>query len=746
MNNGFVNSSFKLIEQVSSKRGSEMNMIASSRPTLVRLVSCIGIFLGALTSPIVNAQTAQNLANGKSLYETYKPTVNTLTCAGCHSTTPTNASDKTYGKVGNGKSATVLRAAIGSTATNAKFPAMQPFWIMTTQQVADMAAYIAFVNGAPIASPSVNPLTFPTSIPVNSSSSASSFTVTNTGNGPLAITTVALTAANTADFTITSNTCANSSLAINAICTVNVVFNPKTAGTRTGGVVISHNSSAAGTTSTTVGLSGTATATTPSIAVTATGTTSPLTTISFPSTAVNTTATQSVTVTNNGAAALSITSFTLAGTNANQFALKNNTCPVSPATLGINATCSFDAVFSPTAAGTNLAATISILSNAGNAATYTLNLSGTATQTALPSISATPASLAFTPTTVNTPASSQTVTLKNNGQAQLTISSIGITGADAADFSQNNTCGPAPIKLVVNATCAVTVGFKPLTVASAKSASLQVASDASNGATFLVALSGSSTPVPVPAITLDTNTMAFGNQLLNTASGNMSVTVTNSGTADLTVTNAVSDNPAFSVVNNCLSAVKPSGFCLIDVSFKPSATGAIAGNLTISGTDPANPTVKLSSTVSLSGTGTAAASGGGANAVNGSALYQANCATCHSANPASKVLRVELGVNAQTTKNAMISFSAMNTPSLKALTTQDLNDIAAYIAAQTNQSPVLISTGGSTGNTGSTGTNNVTNVGSGGCTIGTTDSLFDPLLILMAAISLVVLVRRQTKR
>jgi mono/diheme cytochrome c family protein len=234
-------------------------------------------------------------------------------------------------------------------------------------------------------------------------------------------------------------------------------------------------------------------------------------------------------------------------------------------------------------------------------------------------------------------------------------------------------------------------------------------------------------------MTLDVTTMTFGNQLQNTTSATQTVTITNTGNANLTGVNAVSSNTAFKVANNgCSAAIAPNGTCMIDVTFTPTATGALTANLTVSGTGVTD------GTVAMTGTGTAS-SVTGADALNGQKLFLANCASCHTSNPAANISRVTLGVSAQVSKNA-INANMGGMGSLTSLSTQDLNDIAAYIGAQTNQKPTLMSsTPAATGGTS-------TNVGGGGCTIGTTDSPFDPLLVLMAAISAVVLVRRQSKR
>lgn len=530
---------------------------------------------------------------------------------------------------------------------------------------------------------------------------------------------------NAADYSQT-NTCpvSPSTLAVSGTCTVTVSFKPTAAGARTATMTV--NSDASNTPALAISMTGTATtAATPSI-------TSNVTSLNFSATTINTSATaQAITVTNNGQAALAISAVSLGGTNPTEFSQTNN-CPAS---LAVNASCTVTVGFKPTTVGSK-SASLTVASNASNAASYNIGLTGNAVAAPVPSITSNVTTLTFPSTTINTSAATQTVTITNNatpnaaGQsAALSISSISLSGGNAGDFSQTNNC---PASLAAAASCTVTVGFKPLAV-GASAASLTIASNASNAPSYVVGLSGTGAAVPMPAVTLDMTTMDFGNQLLNTASANQTITVTNSGNANLSIATVTSNSAMFKVANNgCIAAVAPAGTCTIDVNFTPTATGTQSGKLTISATGISD------SVVNLSGSGVASNTSG-ADAINGQKLYTANCAGCHSAAPSmSDPLRVHKGASAQVTKTA-INANMGGMGSLSSLTTQNLNDIAAYIAAQTAQSPTLMTGTGGTGGTS-------TNVGGGGCTVGTTDSPFDPLLLLMAGISLFVLVRRQSKR
>jgi hypothetical protein len=99
-----------------------------------------------------------------------------------------------------------------------------------------------------------------------------------------------------------------------------------------------------------------------------------------------------------------------------------------------------------------------------------------------------PTSVAFGNQLINTTSGAQTVTLTNTGTAVMTISGISLTGVNAADFSQSNTCGAT---LSVNASCTFTVHFTP-SLLSIENANISVTDNAA-GSPQTVPLSGTGT-------------------------------------------------------------------------------------------------------------------------------------------------------------------------------------------------------------------------------------------------------------
>jgi hypothetical protein len=91
-----------------------------------------------------------------------------------------------------------------------------------------------------------------------------------------------------------------------------------------------------------------------------------------------------------------------------------------------------------------------------------------------PDVNFAPSTVDFNEQGVNSTAS-RTVTFSNTGASALGINSIGVTGANASDFSHTNTCGSS---LASGASCDITVSFTP-PVAGDRSASLAIATSAS---------------------------------------------------------------------------------------------------------------------------------------------------------------------------------------------------------------------------------------------------------------------------
>ena len=260
-------------------------------------------------------------------------------------------------------------------------------------------------------------------------------------------------------------------------------------------------------------------------------------TLSFGNQTLNTASgAQTVTMTNTGTAALTISSIAVAGTNASDFA-QTNTCTSS---LAVNASCTISVTFTPGASGARSGSIT--LTDSSVDSPQTIALSGTGVATAA-GVSLNPSSLSFGNQNTGTASNAQTVTVTNSGTAALTISGITVTGTNASDFAQTNTCSGS---LTVSASCIISVTFTP-GVSGARSGSVTIADNAT-GSPQSIALSGtgvgtSSTPT---ASFSDGFESADLSQWTNGASGTGTATVqtslVNSGKDALQLTNAANQS------------------------------------------------------------------------------------------------------------------------------------------------------------------------------------------------------------
>jgi trimeric autotransporter adhesin len=104
-----------------------------------------------------------------------------------------------------------------------------------------------------------------------------------------------------------------------------------------------------------------------------------------------------------------------------------------------------------------------------------------------PNLQISPASLSFGVQPVGTESAAHAETLANTGGPDLDISSVAITGANAADFSQRRTCGST---LGSGASCTINLTFTPSQIGQRqRSASMTIADNGSES-TQMLPLSG----------------------------------------------------------------------------------------------------------------------------------------------------------------------------------------------------------------------------------------------------------------
>ena len=288
-----------------------------------------------------------------------------------------------------------------------------------------------------------------------------------------------------------------------------------------------------------------------------------------------------VTLKNSGKATLTITSIAITGTNSGNFP-ETTTCTGS---LTAGASCNIKVQFKPLTTGARSAA-VSITDNAAGSPQQ-VPLGGTGTTAKL-----SPTPLGFGPVALGVTSAVKKVTLTNLGTTTLTITSIAVTGTEAADFPETaTTCGSS---LAAAASCTVSLTFKPSTT-GARSANLTVTDNAS-GSPQQVPLSGIGTTAK-----LSTTSLSFGSVTVGTTSAVKTVTLTNVGTTTITITGVTiaGTSPGdFAQANTCGSSLAAAASCTISVTFKPTTTGTRSATLKVTDNAAGSP-----QPVTLSGSG-----------------------------------------------------------------------------------------------------------------------------------------------
>jgi hypothetical protein len=188
----------------------------------------------------------------------------------------------------------------------------------------------------------------------------------------------------------------------------------------------------------------------------------------------STSSTQTISITNAGAATVSI-SIAKSGSNSGDFGESNN-CGSS---LNSGSSCTVQVTFAPTAAGPRKS---SIVVSVG-ASNSSVILTGVGTE-----VSVLPPSLNFASQPVGTASASQLITLTNHSGTELNIWQIIVQGLNAGDFSVATTCGNT---LAALGSCTVSVTFTP--AATGPRTATVLFSDDGGGGPQAVPLSGTGT-------------------------------------------------------------------------------------------------------------------------------------------------------------------------------------------------------------------------------------------------------------
>ncbi len=267
---------------------------------------------------------------------------------------------------------------------------------------------------------------------------------------------------------------------------------------------------------------------------------------------------QTIVLTNDGNAALTISNVAISGTNASDFAATDNCLgSVSPV-----AGCSIHVTFTPTATGTR-AGTVNVTNNL-TGSPLTVPLIGTGiTATRIVAISAN--SLTFTSQMVGATSAAQGITLGNTGNAPLTLSGLVISGTNSSDFAETDNCDGS---LAAGASCTINLTFSP-TATGTRTGALTI-TDNAPGSPQTVSLNGTGQDFSIASVSSASASISAGQ------TANFAVAVSPAGGFNQVVTFACSGAPPSSTCAVSPSSIVLNGSATTTVNVIVATTAALA--------------------------------------------------------------------------------------------------------------------------------------------------------------------------
>jgi len=247
----------------------------------------------------------------------------------------------------------------------------------------------------------------------------------------------------------------------------------------------------------------------------------------------------------------------------------------TPVTATSDSGSAFDVVVSNTAGSVTSAA-----------ATLTVNAA------AAPAIQLSSSSISFGNDVIGSN-SSQVLIITNTGTATLTISQINETGSafSASGFS-------LPVSVNAGQHTAINVAFQPTAVGAA-SGNISIVSNAPSSPTP-VSLTGSGIAA-ILTLSINPTSLSFGNITTATSSAPQTVTISNTGNSNVTITQITLSGAGYSMSGGSAPiTLSPSQNLILSVQFSPALAGPASGSISIVSNSNGSP-----ASVPLSGTGVA---------------------------------------------------------------------------------------------------------------------------------------------
>jgi hypothetical protein len=304
------------------------------------------------------------------------------------------------------------------------------------------------------------------------------------------------------------------------------------------------------------------------------------TALNFGNVLVNGNATQAVTLKNSGTSDVLVSQI---GVTGGAFSVSGVTVPV---TISAGQSMALQATFAPATAGTVTGA-ITITSNAQNATTI-VALNGSAVAASY-TMSLSPTSVNFG--NVNAGSSTaQNVQLANTGNSSVTVTQVAASGAGISVSGM-----ATPFTLAPSQSVTLAVKFAP-TTGGTTSGSVTVTNN--DGVNAVAAVTGTQAQA---GLSLTPTSASFGSVVTGNANS-QTVQLKNSGTANLTVSQATVTGAGFSLSGLALPmTLTPGQSGNFNVQYTPQSTGSVSGAVSIISNAPNSPAA-----VALSATGVAA--------------------------------------------------------------------------------------------------------------------------------------------
>jgi hypothetical protein len=534
-------------------------------PGSPQVVSMVGTGVATNSSLVANPGS---LAFGNVSVGSSSPQTITLTNTGNTSATISAISASGTGFSATGLTVPLILAVNQSTTFTAQFApttvGAASGTITVTSTATDPTVSIALSGSGVQGNLTANPTSINFGSLLVGASGSVSVTLKNAGTASV---TISQGSASGTGFSITG-LAAPQTLTAGQSTSFTAKFSPTTAGSATGSISIVSNAPGSPLA---IDLSGSGTASQPQLTINPAS-------VAFGSASVGSTVSQTVTLSNPGTAALTVTQAVPSGTG---FSMSGASMPM---TINAGSSASFSAIFAPTATGA-VSGSISVVSNApGSPAAIALTGTGIQGQ-----VGATPSSANFGSVAVGS-SGSQTITLTNSGTASVAISQVSTSGTG---FSMTGLA--APMTLAAGQSTSFTAKFSP-TAAGSATGSISIVSNAT-GSPLVIALSGSGTATQ-PQLTISPASVAFGSVSVG-SSGSQTVTLTNAGNATLTVSQATSSGTGFSMSGASMPmTINAGSSASFSAIFAPTATGAVSGSISVVSNAPGSPAA-----IALTGTG-----------------------------------------------------------------------------------------------------------------------------------------------